>query len=331
MRIAIFLLVLIAAAVAARLALFTVDRAEYAYVTQFGRPVATYDGEDEADAGLHLKWPWPMQEVQRLDHRLQYFDLPGTELLTHDRRGNTIDKTLTLDAYVCWRIAGKEGVDRFVRTVGTPDRAKAILGQRISSELGAAVGRMELDDLVSVEPGKVERERSKLRDRLLSGDSEGTGLRDLAREEYGIEIVDIRLRRANHPAAVRQEIFDRIRSERNKKVAEYQSDADKLAKEIRSAAERKKREILADARAREQEQKGLADAQADRIRSEAYRLDPQFYAFLKKLEEYQRILGDGRSVLLLSTHRELFDMLFQPPRADGKPPAGPPAPKKGGQ
>ncbi|HZT83583.1 MAG TPA: SPFH domain-containing protein, partial [Gemmataceae bacterium] len=183
MRIAIFLLVLIAAAVAARLALFTVDRAEYAYVTQFGRPVATYDGEDEADAGLHLKWPWPVQEVQRLDHRLQYFDLPGTELLTHDRRGNTIDKTLTLDAYVCWRIAGKEGVDRFVRTVGTPDRAKAILGQRISSELGAAVGRMELDDLVSVEPGKVERERSKLRDRLLSGDSEGTGLRDLAREE----------------------------------------------------------------------------------------------------------------------------------------------------
>src|SRR5687767_6356462 len=96
---------------------FTVDRTEFVYVTRFGRPVATYDGETEA--GLYFKWPWPVEAVQRLDHRLQVFDLPTAELLTHDARGQTIDKTVTVDAYVLWRIADKAGVDQFVRTVGT--------------------------------------------------------------------------------------------------------------------------------------------------------------------------------------------------------------------
>src|SRR5438128_856650 len=101
-------------------ALFTVDRAEYVYVTQFGQHVATLDGADANDAGLHVKWPWPIQTVTRLDRRLQTFDLPAAELLTHDPRGNTIDKTLTVDGYVCWHIAGKDAVDRFIRSVGTP-------------------------------------------------------------------------------------------------------------------------------------------------------------------------------------------------------------------
>src|SRR5437016_10694961 len=88
--------------------LFTVDRAEYVYVTRFGRHIATYDGQSDDEAGLHVKWPWPVESVQRLDHRLQYFDLPGAELLTHDAKGKTIDKTLTIDAYVCWRIDDNE-------------------------------------------------------------------------------------------------------------------------------------------------------------------------------------------------------------------------------
>src|SRR3954470_9671581 len=133
MRWLLLLVVLLLVVAAVPASLFTVDRAELAYVTQFGRRVAVYDGADDSDAGLHLRWPWPVQSVQRLDRRLQVFDLPGTELLTHDREGNTIDKPLTVEAYVCWRIADKQGVDRFIRRVGTPDRAKTILGQRVSS------------------------------------------------------------------------------------------------------------------------------------------------------------------------------------------------------
>jgi membrane protease subunit HflC len=317
-----------------RQSFFTVDRTEFVYLTQFGRPLATYDGALAEDAGLHFKWPWPIQTVTRLDHRLQHFDLLGAELLTHDAKGNTIDKTLTIDAYVCWRVADKTGVDRFIRAVGTPDQAKSLLRQQVSSELGAAVARLELDDLVSTEAGKVDKHRELLRGRLLNGMGvggeatlAGPGLRERALSEYGVEIVDIRVRRLSHPPAVSDAIFTRIRSERGKKVADYESQGKKEADDIRTAADRHAREIVAEARAEEALIKGQADADADRIRNEAFKKDPEFYAFLKKLEEYQRILGD-KSVLLLSTHRGLFDMLLQPP----KPSAPPPQPaKKGGE
>jgi modulator of FtsH protease HflC len=299
--------------------LYTVDRAEYVYVTQFGRHVATRDGV--ADGGLHTKLPWPVQAVQRLDRRLQHFDLPETELLTHDPEGRTIDKTLSVVAYVCWRVADADGVDLFVRRIGTPDRARAILGERVRSQLGAHIGQMRMDDLISTDPGRVSDNLEDLRKRLLQGAGvgrpgtpEATSLTERARSEYGIEVVDVRLRRTSHPLAVRDAIFDRIRSERNKKVADYQSEGARLAEDIKSKAEAEARETVAKARAAEQRIRGEAETEADRIRNEAHGKDVEFYAFLKKLEEYQRILGDNKTMLLLSSHGDLFDVLFKPPR-----------------
>lgn len=304
------IIVLALVALAVPLSLFTVDRTEFVYVTQFGRRVAVFDGANAEEAGLHFKLPWPIQDVQRLDRRLQYFDLPGAELLTRDPQGNTIDKTLTLDAYVCWRIPDADGADRFIRSIGTAEGAQAVLGQRIGSELGAAIAGMELDDLISTDPVKVDRERERLRQRLLGG---SPSLVESARNDYGIEVVDIRLRRSNHPAAVREAIFERIRAERNRKVAEYRSEGERLAADIKSASEREVSEMKATAQAEAIRLRGQADAEAERILSEAQGKDPQFYAFLKKLEEYQRILADGKTTLLLSTERELFDLLTTPP------------------
>ena len=320
--------------VAVRTSFFAVDRTEFAYVTRFGRPVGTYDGA--TDAGLHMKLPWPIQAVQRIDHRLQVFDLAGAELLTHDPKGNTIDKTLTIGAYVCWRIADAEGVDRFIRTVGTPERAEAILGQQISSRLGAEIGTMRLEELISVAPSKEVKERmDDLNQRLLGNGhpeqrSPGNreGLKETARETYGIDLVDIRLRRFNYPPQVREAIFERIRSERNKKAADYQSEGAQLAEDIKSQAEYEARTIVADARATEQRLKGEADAKADQIRNQAQSKDVAFYTFLRKLDEYQRVLGDKKSVLLLSSHRDIFDLLFKPPNPDagsGMPKAQPAA------
>lgn len=296
---------------------FTVDATEFAYLTQFGRRIDVFDGGDSSQAGLHFKWPWPVESVQRIDRRLQTFDLAGAELLTRDPEGKTIDKTLTIDAYVCWRVAGSEGADRFVRTLGSIDSAQLILGQRISSELGAAIAELELDDLVSTDSARVDRQRETLRTRLLDG---GTpSLTTTALKDYGIEMIDIRLRRSNHPAAVRDAIFDRIRSERAKKEYDYLSEGDRLAARIRSDAEREVAEMKADAEARAIELRGQAEAEGDRIRNETQRLDPSFYSMLRKLDDYQRILGDGKSTLLLSTHRELFDLLYAPPSAVGRP------------
>jgi membrane protease subunit HflC len=329
--------------VLARMSVFTVDPTEFVYVTEFGAPVAVYDGARPDEAGLHLRWPWPIQSLQRLDRRLQHFDLPATELLTHDAVGKTVDKNLTVEAYVCWRILGKDqddsAVDRFIRRMGTPERVREILGKRLNSHLGALVGQMRMDELISDLPAeggarKVDQTLKALQQKLLFG------LQTQAGTEYGVELVDVRLRRFNHPAQVRESIFDRIRSERALKVADYLSKGEREARDIESKAEQQVRQLLAEAAADAQRRKGAADAEADRIRIQAHGQDPEFYVFLKKLEQLQSILGENKTLLLLSTRRPVFDLLFQPPRPNGTkgPPAGvadapggampPPAPAK---
>jgi membrane protease subunit HflC len=306
--------------------LYTVDQAEYAFVTQFGEPVRTLDGD--ADAGLHVKWPWPVQTVQRLDRRVQIFDLPPAELLTHDPRGQTIDRTLTVEAFVCWRIAGREGVGRFLSTVGTPEQARAVLGQRVSGRLGAVVGTLPLEELVSVaEPAAVAARAELLRGRLLGAADDGGDLHALAREAYGIEVVDVRVRRFNYPASVRPAIAERIVSERNRKVAEYQGEGARRAAEITSAAAREAAVLEANARAEAQRVQEGAAVEADRLRNEAHALDPDFYAFLQKIKTYQRVLSETRDVLLLSARHELFDLLLKPPKPNGI--SQPPSPSPG--
>ena len=333
MRFLILLATGVFGATAALSSFVAVDAADFAYVTQFGRPVALYDGGSEA--GLHWKLPWPIQSVIRLDRRLQIFDLPAPELLTHDATGQTIDRTLTVSAYVCWRIAGPEGADRFFRTVGKSEQAEALLGPQISSRIGALISSMNLDDLISIAPiADAEKRMNRLTQAIMNGGEPGRtgggGLKQHLNETYGIDLVDVRLRRLGYPPQVREAIFDRIRSERNKKVAEYQSEGAKIAEDIRTQSEYQARNLLAEARANERRIKGDADAQADRIRNEAQAKDPGFYAFLKKLEEYNKILGDNKTLLLLSSQRELFDLLVKPPTlGNAKPQAGGVSQKEG--
>jgi modulator of FtsH protease HflC len=316
-RILTIFLFLILAIVAVRFSCYTVDAAEYAYVTVLGRHVATHDGAAGGDdgAGLHVGWPWPVQTVQRLDRRLQQFDLPALEQLTHDAKGNTIDKRLLIEAYVCWRIADRDAVDVFVQSIGSAERARAILAPRINSKLGAEIGQMKMDDLVNTTVAdagatRVDETVEALRSRLL------ISLREKVRNEYGIELVDVRLRRFNHPASVRDSIFQRIRSERKKKVTEYQSEGERLASNIKSEADEKVRTLLAKARSEEEFLKGQADIEAMQLRNQAHSQDPEFYSFLKRMEKLQSILGDNKTVLLLSTHRPLFELLFKAPRPE---------------
>jgi membrane protease subunit HflC len=302
----------LAAALAATVP-YGVDQAEFAYVTQFGRPVGTVDGAD--DAGLHVKLPWPVQSVQRIDRRLQMFDLPGAELPTFDPEGKTIDKMLTVDGYVCWRIADAAGVDRFIRTVGTPERARAILGPRIGGRVGAVVSKMSLEELIHVvapnQPGGVDARMEKLQTALLGDGADD--LRRQVRDEYGIELVDVRLRRFNYPESVRPAIFDRIRSERKRKAAEHETDGEQQARRIRADAERDAEILRTTAQANAELTKKKADANADLIRNEAHAQDREFYTFLQKLETYKQMLGKTSDVLLLSSKHPLFQLMLNPP------------------
>ena len=288
-----------------RSALYSVDYSEFAYVTRFGEPVLTQDGR--TDAGLHLKWPWPVDAVLRIDGRMQAFDLPAVESLTRDATTKTVDKTLAVDAFMTWRIPDAAAADRFIRTVGTAEQAKRILGPRINGRLAAIISTMPLDDLIAVaDEAKIDERTERLRVQLLSD-------RDRVRADYGIEIVDLRVRRFSYPEAVRASIAERIRSERARKVADYESEGRKMAADIASAAEKDARNIEAQARAKKQVIEGQADIDADRIRNEAHAKDPEFYTFLQKLKAYQTMLSETRDVLLLSSQHPLFDLLLSPP------------------
>jgi membrane protease subunit HflC len=295
-------------------ALYTVDFAEFAHVTRFGDPVAILDGA--TDAGLHVKAPWPVDSVRRIDRRLQTFDLPAVESLTRDAANRTVDKTIAADAYVAWLVPDAAAADRFVRTLGTPEQARRVLSPQVTARLAAAVGSLPLDDLVSVADDATRDARGERLRTQLSGGAFAEQL--LA--EYGVQLADLRLRRLSYPEAVRASIAERIRSERGRKVAEYESEGKKRAAEILAVADKEARGIEAEAKAKKVKLEGEADATADRLRNEAHAKDPEFYAFLQKLKSYQALLGDTRDVLLLSGKHPLFDLLLAPPKPAGPTP-----------
>jgi modulator of FtsH protease HflC len=295
-----------------RTALCPVDAAEFAYVTRFGEPVGVYDGATES--GLHWKLPWPIDSVRTLDRRLQVLDLPAIETLTRDAGANTVDKTLAVDAYLLWRVPDSTAADKFLRTLGTPERARQVLTPRINARLAAVVGQLPLDAFLSVaKPDELDLRTQALRRELLADDLPGA----LA-QEFGIEVVDLRVRRVSYPEAVRGSIAERIRSERQRKVADYESDGRRKAADIATAADRDARIVEATARANKAKIEGEADAEADRLRAEAAAADPEFYAFLAKLRAFRTMVSESRDVLLLSTKHPLFELLLAPP----KPAAG---------
>ena len=304
-------------------ALYTVDQAEFGYVTRFGDPTVTHDGKD--DAGLHVKLPWPIDSVQRIDRRLQVFDLPPTEALTRDRQGRTVDKTIAVDAFVCWRVPDARAADRFIRTVGTAEQARRLLTPRLTGRLAAVISNLPLDDVIQVaDAAAVDARSERLRRQVLglekAGDDDPNAepLPAAVLRDYGIELVEVRLRRFTFPEAVRAGIAERIRSERQRKVSDYQSAGNREYTRIVSEAKRDAAKTVAEAKGKRQRIEGEADAEADAIRNEAHSKDRDFYAFLQKLAAYRAMLAETRDVLLLSAKNELFDLLLKPPAAAPK-------------
>jgi membrane protease subunit HflC len=310
-------LILIVVAMIGRLCLFTVDRTEFVYMTQFGRHVATFDGSLEDQAGLHPRWPWPIQSLTRVDRRMQVLDLPAAELVTRDpTEPGTIDKTLAIDAYAVWRVPNADALERFILTVGTPERAKVILRDRLRGRLGAAIADRKFDDLISTDPGHVDQQRELLRRQLMQSSEPA--------DEDGIELVDVRVRRLNYPPQVRQAIFDRIKSERNRKAEASLSKGRTEAANIKSKSEAEVNRKLALANALNDEKRGQADAEADRILNGAISKDPNYYGELKRREIGDLALKDNKKVKVWST--QLFRLIFPAVPAEGMKP-----PREGGR
>jgi membrane protease subunit HflC len=255
---------------------YTVGESEVALVTLFGRPISVVRAP-----GLHLKWPW--QSRLLLDVRRQTFSPQASELLTRDK------KNLVVDSYVVWRIADPQ---RFVQAVADRQGAESRLQDIVKSELSIALGTHDLSSLVSIDPGQIEIER------ILADVTARCAA--AARDQYGIEVCDVRLRRINLPEENKESVFARMRAERERIARQYRAEGTQEATRIKAEADRQKAEILAKAYEASEKLRGDGDAQSMRIYADAYNHDPKFYRLTRTLEAYKKFMNDKTTVVLAS-------------------------------
>jgi membrane protease subunit HflC len=268
------------------LATFTVSETDLAIVTLFGRPTRTV-----SDAGLHVKWPF--ESVMRFDKRLIVYDPGSSEFLTKDK------KNLVIGSAVCWRIIDP---NRFLQTVGDITGAEMRLHDLVWAALAADIGRVDLSDLLSVEPGRARVQAL--------GDQVRTAATVETEKRFGVAVVDVQLKRVNFPEQNKYAVFARMRAERERIAKEYRAKGEELAIKIRAEADRQRSQLLAEAYRDAEKLKGEGDAEAARVYSQAYGRNPQFYKFLRTLESYKKILNDKTSIIL-SGDSELLKLLTQ--------------------
>lgn len=321
MRLLFYLVILAALATAVSSCFYVVDQTEYAIVKRFGDPVNI-----RMEPGLGVKWPWPIDAVVTFDNRLMVLENPkpkepAKEYLTQDQQAG-IGKNVMVTTYTCWRIKpSAEAVRTFLETMGSRESAEARLGDVIVSELGAALGRNDFSVLITTD--ETHRRWTEFMDTIRDR------CKQRVENDYGIEIVDIKIQRLNFPEQNRKNVFDRMRAERETIAARYRSEGEEQATRIRAKANRERDEILAEARKQAEIIRGKADAEATKIYAQAHNQDPDFYEFLRTLQAYEQTFTEN-TVAILSSDSAFLHLLNQTVRDVGQalsePPHEPPAP-----
>ena len=261
---------------------FIVDETEQVVVLAFGKPVKTI-----TKPGLNFKLPAPFQVAVTFDKRLLEYDVPPEEVLSMDK------KTLIMDNYVRWRI-----VDPllFLKTVQAIPTAKTRLDDIVYSELRQELG---IHDMVEI----ITETRDLIMDKVTAASNEES-------EKYGIEVVDVRIRRVDLPSENEASIYARMEAERNRKANMFRSEGEEEAQKIRATTERDKTVILADAYKISQEIRGEGEARALDIYASSFSKDPKFYEFVRTLETYEKVI-DKKTTLVLPGDSKLFKQLTQ--------------------
>ena len=281
-----FALGLIALAfLAAYLVFYQVDATEYAIVTQFGQPVRVI-----TEPGLYLKLPDPVQSVVRVNNQLRVYNLTQTEFLTADK------KNIVLEAYATWQVTDAL---TFLKSVRDPVGAETRLADVVASELGVALGQVELSQLVTVDTAQL-----KLPD-TLAAVAQGAAGRTA---QYGFTVTDVRLKQLTFPQANLTSVFQRMKAEREAIARQFRSEGTEEGAKIRGAANTLKAQILAEANQQAAEIRGQADAESIAIYAAAFGQDPEFYQFLRTLQSYETFI-DGNTTLILPSDSELLKYL----------------------
>jgi len=269
-KILIVLGVVVAAiAILASSSLFIVGQAEQAIVLQFGDPKRVI-----REPGLKVKLPF-IQNVVYYDKRLLDYAPPAEEVIASDQ------KRLVVDSFARYRIVDPL---RFYQTVGTEALVQARLGATVSGSLRRVIGNVTLAQVLSDERSKILEE---IRDDV-----------NKAATAFGIDVVDVRLRRADLPEENSQAIFARMQSEREREAREFRAQGAELAQRIRSRAERERTVIVADAQKQAQILRGDGDGLSIKIYSDAFSQDAAFFAFYRSMQAYRESLTNDTSMVL---------------------------------
>lgn len=295
---------------------YSLEEGQQAVIVQFGRPV----GEPVTEAGLHVKLPF-IQNVRPFEKRLLIWDGDPNQIPTKGREFIWVDTTAR------WRIADAK---KFLENVATEAGARSRLDDIIDSVVRDQVSASELVELVrsaswEVPEGEVLEEvpaevREELKKEVTRGREEIT--RTILTEarkiipQYGIELVDVRIKRLDYVESVREKVYARMISERKRIAARFRSEGEGRSAEILGTMEKELRQIRSTAYRRVQEVRGKADAEATRVYGGAYSRDPEFYAFSRTLEAYKE--GQNKnSVLILTTESDYYKYLKKSARPAG--------------
>jgi len=271
-----------------KLAAYSVPQWMQAIVVQLGDPVRTVQ-----EPGLYWKIPF-IQNVLYFDQRLLDYNASPRELLTKDKQ------QLVVDNYSRWRIRDPL---QFYRTVRNEAGAQSRLDDIIYSNLRETLGRHTLREIVNEKRALLMRQVTERSD-------------EKARE-YGIEVVDVVIKRADLPEKNELNVFNRMRTERERQAKKFRAEGDEEARKIRSESDKQVQILLAEARKKAEIMRGEGDALAVKIFADAYGRDPEFYQLVRTLEAYRKSLGEDTTVIL-SPNSDFFRYLRQlePP---GKP------------
>ena len=269
--------------------LFTVGQNQQALVLRLGEPIP--GRALVTKPGLHMKVPF-IETVTLLDRRILDLETPKQEVLASD------NNRIEVDAFMRYRIVDAL---RFYQTVGTIERANNQLGSVRSSALRRVLGESTMVQIV-------RESRSQLT----------VSIRDLVNVEavrLGVEVVDVRIRRADLPKQISDRVFDRMRTERAREAAEFRAQGAEAAQRIRAKADRDVVILRADAQRQADQTRGEGDAERNRIFAEAYNADPNFFAFYRSMQAYETGLRSADTRLILSPTSDFFRFFGQP---DGK-------------
>jgi membrane protease subunit HflC len=267
---------------------FEVKETEQIEVTQFGKPVRVIK-----DAGLYAKLPDPVQSVRKFDKRLLLYDVKPSEFLTADK------KNLILDMYMAWQIVDPM---KFLASVRERRVAEILLADVAAAEVGAAVGKIPLSAMVSIDPEEVVVDSIMVQ--------VTSSCRSRALENYGIDVKHVKMKQLRLPEQNLESVFQRMRAERQRMAKKYRSEGEEEAIKIRAEADKERRTIMAEAYRESEKIKGEGEAEAARIYSAAFSRDPKFYKLVRTLQAYERFLND-KTTVILSTDSELLQLLTE--------------------